>query len=94
MTSGNAVLIKLPPYSWHHEAEHWNESRTVRKWCTRKIPRHELLGIRVLEDNELGPIWRNEFRIEDVPWVSDHKIVQDIVFPPAGYIAMAGEAIR
>ena len=34
------------------------------------------------------------FSLEDVPWIADHIIGQDVVFPLAVYIAMAEEAIR
>lgn len=94
ITSGTAVLTSLPPYQWRHEMEYWDESRIVRKWRTREFPRHELLGSRALEDNELCPTWRNLLSLDGVPWIRDHKIAQDVVFPATGYIAMAGEAIR
>lgn len=32
-------------------------------------------------------------RVEDVPWLKDHKLEETIVFPGAGYLAMAIEAI-
>lgn len=32
--------------------------------------------------------------LEEVPWIRDHKIQNEIIFPGAGYIAMAGEASR
>ncbi|KAL8721427.1 MAG: hypothetical protein Q9225_001902 [Loekoesia sp. 1 TL-2023] len=94
VTPGTTVLTGLPTYPWRHEAKHWNESRVTREWRTRKFPRHELLGSRTLEGNELEPTWRNLFLLEDVPWIQDHKIIDDVVFPAAGYITMAGEAIR
>ncbi|KAI1817704.1 acyl transferase/acyl hydrolase/lysophospholipase [Poronia punctata] len=37
---------------------------------------------------------RNVLRLDDVPWCRDHVIGRDMVFPGAGYIAIAGEAIR
>ncbi|KAI9784710.1 MAG: hypothetical protein M1835_003513, partial [Candelina submexicana] len=55
---------------------------------------HELLRCRILEDNSLEPAWRNVFSLEDVPWLQDHKVIDDIVFPAAGYIATAGEAVQ
>ena len=33
-------------------------------------------------------------RLDDVTWIRGHKIVDDIVFPAAGFISMVGEAIR
>ena len=38
-------------------------------------------------------MWRNNLKIKDVSWVESHKLGADIVFPGAGYIAMAIEAI-
>ncbi|KAL8836758.1 MAG: hypothetical protein Q9170_002787 [Blastenia crenularia] len=94
VTPGETVLTGLPTYPWRHETKHWSESRVVREWRMRKFPRHELLGSRTLEGNELEPAWRNLLQLDDVPWVQDHKIIDDIVFPAAGYISMAGEAVR
>ena len=94
VTPGQAVLTDLPIYSWHHDTKYWNESRITREWRLRRFSHHELLGSRILEGNELEPTWRNVLRLEDVPWIEDHRILDDIVFPAAGFITMAGEAIR
>ncbi len=94
VTPGRVVLTNLPTYPWRHDTKYWNESRVTREWRMRRFPQHELLGCRILEGNELEPIWRNMLRLEDAPWIQDHKIIDDIVFPAAGFIAMAGEAIR
>jgi acyl transferase domain-containing protein len=61
---------------------------------TRKHRRHELLGSRILEGNDVEPTWRNLLRLKDAPWLQDHKVLTDVVFPCAGYIAMVGEAVR
>ncbi|PKX91350.1 type I polyketide synthase [Aspergillus novofumigatus IBT 16806] len=88
------LLHNTPNYPWHHEAQYWYESRISREWRLRPFPRHELLGSRILEGNDLEPTWRNVLRLSNVPWLRDHKVHEDIVFPAAGYIAMAGEAVR
>lgn len=94
VTPGKVVLTNLPTYPWRHETKYWNESRVTREWRTRRFPKHELLGIRILEGNEIEPAWRNILSLEEVPWIQDHKVIDDIVFPAAAYIAMAGEAVR
>ena len=94
LTPGQMVLTDLPTYSWRHDMKHWNESRVAREWRLRRFPHHQLLGSRTLEGNDLEPTWRNVLRLDDAPWIRDHKIINDIVFPAAGYIAMAGEAVR
>ncbi|KAL9069203.1 MAG: hypothetical protein Q9157_006247 [Trypethelium eluteriae] len=94
VTPGNRVLTELGTYPWHHDKQYWNETRVTREWRFRKFPPHELLGSRILEGNDLEPTWRNILRLEDVPWIEDHKIANDIIFPAAGYIGMVGEAIK
>lgn len=94
VTPGKIVLTNLPTYPWRHETKYWNESRVTREWRTRRFPKHELLGIRILEGNDLEPTWRNILSLEEVPWIQDHKVIDDIVFPAAAYVAMAGEAVR
>jgi acyl transferase domain-containing protein len=50
--------------------------------------------VRNFEGPESEPQWRNIVNIEDLPWISDHKLHDDVVFPFAGYVAIAGEAVR
>lgn len=66
----------------------------MRNWRFRKHLPHDLLGLRILEGSDVAPVWRNELRLMNVPWIKDHCVGNDIVFPAAGYIAMAGEAVR
>jgi acyl transferase domain-containing protein len=84
----------LPTYPWDHNNSFWNEGRVSKAWRNRKFPHHCLLGSRLLETTDIEPQWRNVLHIEDEPWLADHKIHQDIVFPFAGYVALAGEAVR
>ena len=88
------TLPDLPRYPWHYEGEFWAESRMSAEWRNPKFPRHPLLGRRQLESTSLEPSWRNLINIEDAPWLRDHQVQGTIVFPAAGYFAIAGEAIR
>ncbi|KAK3360559.1 polyketide synthase [Lasiosphaeria hispida] len=89
------TLPGLPPYPWDHSSGSlWYESRLSRDWRMREFPHHCLLGIRVVESPDTAPQWRNVLHLEHVAWIADHKVRQDIVFPFAGYVAMAGEAVR
>ncbi|KAK7718985.1 Type I Iterative PKS [Diaporthe eres] len=88
-------LPDLPLYPWQYEETLWNESRLAREWRLREFPHHDILGSRVLESStDHAPSWRNLLRLDVVPWVRDHEIAGDMVFPGVGYIAMAGEAVR
>ncbi|KAF3484394.1 Fum1p [Arthroderma uncinatum] len=46
-----------------------------------------------IESSDLEPSWRNVLRLDDVPWLTDHALQGNIIFPATGYVAMAGEAI-
>ncbi|KAL4999225.1 hypothetical protein BDV10DRAFT_184633 [Aspergillus recurvatus] len=94
LMSHGAAVTGLPRYPWDHQRRHWYESRVSKEWRHREHPAHDLLGIRVPESTELDPVWRNLLHIENVPWLCDHKINEDIVFPFAAYVAMAAEAAR
>ncbi|KAL4901000.1 hypothetical protein BDW74DRAFT_182333 [Aspergillus multicolor] len=86
------VLSDLPAYPWHYERAYWAETRVMHNWRFRKHAPHDLLGSRTLDSTDISPTWRNEIRVADVPWLKDHCVGNDIVFPGAGYIAMAGAA--
>ncbi|EHK97193.1 putative Phthiocerol synthesis polyketide synthase type I PpsC [Glarea lozoyensis 74030] len=49
---------------------------------------------RIPESTGFHPSWRVLLDLEDEPWLLDHKVGEDVIFPFAGYVAMAGEAIR
>lgn len=88
------VLSDLPNYPWDHAGSFWYESRVSKDWRFRPFGHHALLGQRVPESTSIDPCWRALIDLEDEPWLYDHKVRDDIVFPFAGYVAMAGEAIR
>ncbi|SMQ54923.1 unnamed protein product [Zymoseptoria tritici ST99CH_3D7] len=87
-------LPDLPRYPWNHEESYWYEARVSKEWRQRKFPLHDLLGLKSPDSSELEPVFRNMFHLSNVPWVRDHRLGEDTVFPFAGYIALAGEAVR
>lgn len=93
VSPGAQVLTQLPTYPWHHDQSYWDENRIISSWRYPRRPAHDLLGTRILEASDVEPTWRNVIRITDVPWLRDHAVGNDIVFPAAGYVAMAGEAV-
>ncbi|KAF7513296.1 hypothetical protein GJ744_009717 [Endocarpon pusillum] len=94
LAPGGLCLSDLPPYPWDHEDSYWYESRVSKEFRHRKHPHCDLLGSKVPESTDLEPLWRNVFHLDNAPWVRDHKVGNEIVFPFAGYIAMAGKAIH
>lgn len=88
------VLVDLPTYAWHHDHDYMFDSRITREWRFRPFPKHELLGTRVSESTDSEPVWRNVLFLDHAPWIRDHNIKGDVIFPCAGYIGMVGEAAR
>jgi malonyl CoA-acyl carrier protein transacylase len=88
-----SVLTNMPTYPWHYDREYWSETRVMKNWKFRKHAPNDLLGVRTLEGTDIEPTWRSNIRTVNIPWLRDHCIGDDIIFPAAAYIAMAGEAV-
>jgi acyl transferase domain-containing protein len=87
-----SVLVDLPSYSWNHSNTYWHESRKSKAYRNRPFPRTDLLGALERTSSPLEPRWGNHIRLSEIPWVRDHVIQSNIVYPAAGYIVMAIEA--
>ncbi|KAF5862098.1 hypothetical protein ETB97_012163 [Aspergillus alliaceus] len=87
------TLSNLPRYPWQHKY-HWKESRVANEWRTSPVAHHEILGSRDTGSSAIEPSWRNMLLLGDVPWLWDHDLQGQVVFPAAGYIAMVGEAVQ
>ncbi|KAF2229541.1 polyketide synthase [Viridothelium virens] len=91
---GSRVVAGLPSYPWDHTQRFWWESRISNQHRFREHTQHDLLGVRIPGTSDQSPIWRQVIRTSDLPWVRDHVVQGNIVYPGAGYIAMAIEAMR
>lgn len=91
---GLKPLGDLPPYAWKHEESYWHESRLSHNYRLRPFPRNDILGSLVDDYNDIEPRWRNVLRVKDLPWLLHHKIQGTAVFPFAGFVTMALEALR
>lgn len=92
VSQSTKVITGLPTFPWHYDGRVWSETRVMAKWRSHQHPLHDLLGLRVVESSDLEPVWRNVLRFADVPWLQDHVLHNNVVFPAAGYVAMAGVA--
>ncbi|RFU25040.1 hypothetical protein B7463_g11292, partial [Scytalidium lignicola] len=88
------MLTDLPSYPFNHSKEYWAESKISSDFRLRAVGRHELLGAPVPDWNKDNAIWRNYIRISENPWIEDHKVSGDILYPAAGMLVMAIEASR
>ncbi|KAL7625333.1 hypothetical protein AAE478_004549 [Parahypoxylon ruwenzoriense] len=88
------LLVDLPPYQWNYEKRYWAEPRASAEQRARAYPRHDLLGSRVSGLSSRSAAWRNVLRHRDVPWLKDHNLGGTAIFPAAGYLSVAIEALR
>lgn len=85
-------LVDLPPYPWNHSSKFWAESRLSQEYRLRKHARLPLLGSPCPTMGARERYWRGMIRLEEEPWVRDHKIQGSILYPAAGFLSMAVEA--
>ncbi|KAI0975980.1 polyketide synthase-like protein [Xylaria arbuscula] len=90
LSTRNMTLIPhLPPYPWDYSRGLlWAESRASVELRKRQFLRHELLGTPQLAGDGIGWKWRNILHLSEAPWLLDHKVEAQIVFPAVGYLAM------
>ena len=88
------ILTDLDTYAWDHSKNHWYESRIAQGYRLRKGARNDILGVLAADSNDVEPRWRNVIKIEDAPWLEQHKVQGNIVYPMSGFIAMAVEAMK
>lgn len=93
LSSTCKVLHSLPTYRWDHKDILWSEARVSTTFRGREYAHHDLLGSRVLGTAEQSSQWRNILRVKEVPWLADHKLGSTVVFPGAGYLTLATEAL-
>ncbi|KAF5643482.1 polyketide synthase [Fusarium tjaetaba] len=95
-SNGLRIIHEIAPYPWDYTRNQgvlWNEPRASYEMRNRKYLRHELLGTSVLTGNDIDYTWRNLLRLGEIPWLKDHCLEDQIVFPATGYMAMAIEAL-
>ncbi|MER5770869.1 amino acid adenylation domain-containing protein [Streptomyces sp. NPDC001985] len=85
----SGVPVPLPRYPWKRE-RHWTEPEPVARVRLGRLD-HPLLGRRT---DHPEPTWRSALDTERLPYLADHRIQDSVVFPAAGYLEMAAQAVR
>jgi hybrid polyketide synthase/nonribosomal peptide synthetase ACE1 len=87
------LLKGLPSYSWDHDRIYWHESRSSLAFRTEKEPFHPLLGVKCPDGTDKELRWRNYLHPREISWLAHHQVQGQMVFPAAGYISAAVEAV-
>ncbi|WP_399094925.1 amino acid adenylation domain-containing protein [Streptomyces sp. BBFR2] len=81
--------VPLPRYPWRRD-RYWTEPEPVARVRLGRLD-HPLLGRRTATTQ---PTWENRIDTERLPYLADHRIQDHTVFPAAGYLEMAAQAVR
>ncbi|WP_327179823.1 amino acid adenylation domain-containing protein [Streptomyces sp. NBC_01335] len=81
--------VPLPRYPWRRD-RHWTEPGSVAQVRLGLLD-HPLLGRRT---SHAEPTWQSRLDTETLPYLADHRIQDTVVFPAAGYLEMAVQAVR
>lgn len=81
--------IRLPTYAWQLE-RYWNEAEAWREARLSPVA-HPLLAQSL---KAASPTWQTLLEPDALPYLKDHLVQGQVVFPAAGYVEMALGAAR
>ncbi|KAK3296553.1 uncharacterized protein B0H64DRAFT_323128 [Chaetomium fimeti] len=87
------VLKDLPSYAWDHDHQYWHETRYTKAFLTGGDAPHPLLGTICPAGTAHEVRFRNYLSPQQQPWLSDHRIQGQVVFPAAAYVSSVLEAV-
>ncbi|KAH8423608.1 uncharacterized protein LDX57_001368 [Aspergillus melleus] len=87
-------LVDCPEYPFDRSQHYWTESRLSRDSRLRGTVKGETLGVRASDWNPFEPRWRNFLSVESSPWIGHHMISDTVIYPAAGMLVMAIEAVQ
>ncbi|KAK0749364.1 hypothetical protein B0T18DRAFT_427495 [Schizothecium vesticola] len=88
-------LVDLPPYPWDHSKTYWHESHLSRAHRFREFGRLDYIGAPTADGlYPYEPKWRGFFRLSENPWLKDHKVQTELLYPAAGMVVMAIEGAK
>ncbi|KAG8526400.1 Type I Iterative PKS [Bacidia gigantensis] len=90
-TSGK-MLSNLPIYAWDHSRSYWTKHVKLSEEGLTQSTRSDTLGVKVKGSIPSEPRWRNIVRPAEIPWINDHVVQSSILYPAAGFLAMAIQA--
>lgn len=75
------VIIDLPNYVWNHSTRFWHETRASKDWRFKQFINHDLIGSKISAVGWNAPTFKGTLKLANLPWLRDHKLGSDVVFP-------------
>ncbi|KAE9365744.1 BcPKS1, polyketide synthase [Stipitochalara longipes BDJ] len=88
------VLSDLPEYPFDHSRRYWFEGRISQSVRLREHGTNDFLGTPSSDWNSLEARWSKIFDRVQMPWVEDHRINGQLLFPATGMLVMVLEAAK
>ncbi|KAK8023284.1 Compactin diketide synthase mokB [Apiospora marii] len=88
------VLTDLPAYEWNKSTRYIHQPRIATQKLLGGEAPHPLLGSRSPYTDGHEVAYRHVFNLDDLPWIRDHNIAGEVLFPLTGFFSLAVEAFR
>jgi phthiocerol/phenolphthiocerol synthesis type-I polyketide synthase C len=75
-------FVELPDYPWQRESL-WHPTTAESLGMLERTLTHPLLGFPV---KQIDNTWENTLDTHQMPWLADHKVGENVVFPGTGYV--------
>jgi acyl transferase domain-containing protein/NADPH:quinone reductase-like Zn-dependent oxidoreductase/SAM-dependent methyltransferase len=89
-----SVLHDLPPYEWNKTARYLHRPRVGTAKLFGGEAYHKLLGWQSPYTEGAEHAFRNVFTLDDLPWIRDHVVGGNTLFPFTGFVSLAVEAAK
>ncbi|KAL8945279.1 MAG: hypothetical protein Q9211_000197 [Gyalolechia sp. 1 TL-2023] len=88
------MVHDLPPYEWNKTARYMHQSRIAANWLHAGSRYHPLLGWKSPYCEGEEHAFRNVFTLDDLPWIRDHVVTGQVLFPFTAFLSLAVEGFR
>jgi len=81
-------------HPWNYSQIFRADSRIQCELVAQKLPTKSIVGAEMPSMEESERVWRGFIRLEEEPWLRDHAVGNNALFPGAGVISVVFEAAQ